>query len=89
MRLLLLLFLILSAEGWLPGQEPTTRTAAIERARDAKAAALAPDEVTPLEGRLRAFKEQKYLERISAGYNGLRAKAGNMVTGVGFAIGPE
>jgi outer membrane protein assembly factor BamA len=89
MRPYRLLFSLFAAQAWLSAQEPASRTAVIEKERDAKAATLAPDEVTPIESRLRAFKEQKYLERISAGYNGLRARVGNMVTGSGFAIGPE
>lgn len=72
-----------------PAQEPATRAEAIENEREAKAATLAPDEVSPAERRLRAFKDGKYLERFAAGYNGLRVKVGNMVTGGGFAIGPE
>ena len=70
-------------------QEPQTRAALIEREREAKAARLAPDEVSKFERRLRAFKDGKYLERFAAGYNGLRVKTGNMVTGGGFALGPE
>jgi len=70
-------------------QEAGTRAAEIEKARDAKAATLAPDEVSPAEQKLRAFKDGKYMERFTAGYNGIRAKIGNMVTNGGFAIGPE
>ncbi len=70
-------------------QEAKTRVQLIEKERETKAAKLQPDEVTPAEKRLRAFKDAKYLERIAAGYNGLRVKVGNMVTGGGFAIGPE
>lgn len=70
-------------------QEPATRADLIEREREQKAARLAPDEVSKLERRLRAFKDGKYLERFAAGYNGLRVKTGNMVTGGGFALGPE
>lgn len=73
----------------LHAQDPGSRTAVIEKERDAKAAKLEPDEVSPAEKRLRMFKEGKYLERLAAGYNGLRVKIGNMVTGGGFAIGPE
>lgn len=73
----------------LLAQEPATRAALIEKERAAKAAQLAPDEVSAAEKRLRAFKDAKYLERMAAGYNGLRVKLGNMVTGGGFAAGPE
>lgn len=70
-------------------QEPETRTELLERERAEKSKQLQPDEVTPLERRLRAFKDGKYLERFTAGFNGFRFKVGNMVTGGGFAIGPE
>jgi len=71
----------------LPAQ--TSRSATIEQERDRKAATLKPETVTQAEGALRQFKDQKYLERFSEGFNGLHAKIGNMVTGGGFAIGPE
>jgi outer membrane protein assembly factor BamA len=66
---------------------PATRAAEIEQAREAKV--LRPEEVTRAERFLRDLKEKKYLERITAGYNGFRLKIGNMVTGGGFAAGPE
>jgi outer membrane protein assembly factor BamA len=69
--------------------QPPSRTAQIEQERDKKAAALKPETVTKEEGFLRNFKDKKYLERFAAGFNGLRLKTGNMVTGSGFAIGPE
>jgi outer membrane protein assembly factor BamA len=83
------LFVLLIAGQWASGQEPETRTAAIEKERAAKAAKLESDEVSPAEKRLRNFKESKTLERFAAGYNGFRVKVGNMVTGGGFALGPE
>jgi outer membrane protein assembly factor BamA len=70
-------------------QAPATRAAEIEQARDVKAATLHTDEVSKTEGRLRAIKDQHLLERISSGYNGLRLKIGGLVTGGGFAVGPE
>jgi len=69
--------------------QESTRAGTIESARETKAGQLQPDEVSPMERRLRALRDQKYLERITAGYNGFRAKIGNMVTGGGFGIGPE
>jgi len=68
---------------------PSSRAAEIERAREAKEAALKPDEVTRTERFLRDIKDKKLVERITAGYNGFRIKVGNMVTGGGFAAGPE
>src|SRR6185503_7640509 len=69
--------------------QESTRTGTIENAREIKAGHLQPDEVSPMERRLRALRDQKYLERITSGYNGFREKIGNMVTGGRFGIGPE
>lgn len=68
---------------------PTTRTEEIQAARAAKAARLEPDVLSPAEKRLFDFRDKKVLERFSGGFNGLRLKIGNMVTGGGFALGPE
>lgn len=68
---------------------PATRAEEIEQARERKEANLAPEEVSKAERILRDVKDKKVLERVSAGYNGIRAKLGNMVTGGGFAVGPE
>ncbi|MEO5923688.1 MAG: BamA/TamA family outer membrane protein [Bryobacteraceae bacterium] len=81
--------LLLCTIGLSAQNAPTTRAAEIEQARDAKIATLKPEEVSKTEGRLRAIKEQHLLERISSGYNGLRVKLGGIVTGGGFAVGPE
>jgi outer membrane protein assembly factor BamA len=78
--------------GGQPVESPSrasTRAEEIEKERAAKAAKLEPDEVSPMERRLRAFRDNNYLERATAGFNGFRLKIGNMVTGGGFAIGPE
>ncbi len=69
-------------------QEPT-RAEQIEKQRAEKAAHLKPDELSRAEQRLLNFRDQHYMERFSAGYHGFRPKIGNMVTGGGFAIGPE
>ncbi|MBL8173573.1 MAG: BamA/TamA family outer membrane protein [Bryobacterales bacterium] len=66
-----------------------TREAEIEAARSAKEKVLAPETVTKAEQVLRDIKDQKVLERLSTGFHGLRPKIGNMVTGAGFALGPE
>ncbi len=67
----------------------SSRAAEIEAARDEKAQHLEPDEVTGAEATLRYIKDRKVLERISAGIAGFRVKLGGMVTGGGFALGPE
>lgn len=70
-------------------EAPATRAELIEQAREDKEADLAIEQVSPTELRMRQIKDQKILERITAGYNGLRVKIGGMVTGGGFALGPE
>lgn len=69
--------------------QPSSRTEEIEQARAAKESTLRPDQVTPTEQLLRDVKENHWLSRITSGYNGFRIKLGNMVTGGGFALGPE
>lgn len=86
-RLLGLLVCALSLQPALLAQ--ATRAEEIERARDAKVATLRTEEVSSTERKLRDLKDQRLLERISSGYNGLRIKLGAMVTGGGFALGPE
>ena len=68
---------------------PQTRAEEIERAREKKESQLKPEEVSKAEKVLRDIRERKLLERTAATYNGFRAKLGNMVTGGGFAAGPE
>ncbi len=84
---------MLAFTGALEAQPPaapvSTRTGEIEQARAQKAATLKPEEVSKAERVLRDIRDRKLLERISSGYNGLRVKLGNMVTGGGFALGPE
>lgn len=66
-----------------------TRTAEIEAARDEKTVQLRPETVSSLERVLLEVKRRKAIERLTAGYNGLRVKLGGMATGSGFAAGPE
>ena len=66
-----------------------TRTAEIEKQRDAKTAKLVEEKPTKIEERLIYLKEAKLLERTGNGLAGLRAKIGGMPTGSGFAAGPE
>src|SRR5688572_8116682 len=73
----------------LSAGQPATRVEEIEQARNSKESALRPEEVSKAERFFRDFKDKKWLERIGAGYNGFRVKLGNMVTGGGFAAGPE
>jgi outer membrane protein assembly factor BamA len=86
MRLLFLLCLTLVC---LHAQTPSSREEEIQLARQAKAKELKPEQASKPENFLRRFKDEKFLERFSAGWNGFRLKTGQMVTRSGFAIGPE
>jgi outer membrane protein assembly factor BamA len=66
-----------------------SRTSEIEAARKEKAQALKPDVLPKTERGLLAFRENKVLERVSAGIGGFRLKLGGLVQGGGFALGPE
>lgn len=66
-----------------------SRAAEIEAAQKKKAAALATEVATKTEQNLVAFREKRILERITYGIGGLRARIGALVTGSGFAVGPE
>ncbi|MDZ7639190.1 MAG: BamA/TamA family outer membrane protein [Bryobacterales bacterium] len=69
--------------------QPQTRAAVIEAARDKKAASLKPDDPNKWEQALSRVKDEKILERLTAGFAGFRIKFGGLAPGAGFAIGPE
>jgi len=66
-----------------------SRASQIEAARNEKAQAVKPDVLSKSERGLLAFRENKVLERVSAGIGGFRLKLGGLVQGGGFALGPE
>jgi outer membrane protein assembly factor BamA len=68
---------------------PMTRAGQIELERQQKAARLEPDRPTGIEHALNVIKEKKIIERITAGVAGFRIHMGGLITGSGFAIGPE
>lgn len=72
----------------LPAQSQTRREL-IEEARTQKAARLEPDAPGTWEQRLILVKDNKVIERITAGYRGVRVKMGGMPNGSGFALGPN
>ncbi|MBI3279715.1 MAG: hypothetical protein HYZ57_07745, partial [Acidobacteria bacterium] len=80
--LLLILFLPVHAIAQTRAQE-------LERQRVEYQKQLAPEKATRVEELLRRLKDEKILERINYGYNGLSAKVGGMVSGGGFALGPQ
>jgi Outer membrane protein/protective antigen OMA87 len=67
----------------------TTRAQEIEAERAQKAAALQPEELTGLERRILQFQQSRILDKITSGIGGFRPKIGGMITGSGFALGPE
>lgn len=87
LKIALVVFVASTARG--QSEEQATRTAEIEKQRAEKAAHLVPDDVTPAERFAGKLRDNHWLDRTSYGFNGFRAKIGNMVTGGGFAIGPE
>jgi outer membrane protein assembly factor BamA len=66
-----------------------SRVEEIEAARKRKAENLKPEEVSGTERFLVEFKERRILEKITFGIGGLRPRIGALVTGSGFAAGPE
>jgi hypothetical protein len=66
-----------------------SRAAEIEAARQEKARQLQPDETGRTEKALVRIREQKIIERVTAGIAGFRLTFGNLATGSGFALGPE
>ena len=92
-------FLIAVLLAWIAGSESAlhaqtrsgdeSRAAEIIAERQAKAVSSGSEVNSRLEQRLLFVKEQKILERISAGVGGLRLKLGGVATGGGFALGPE
>ena len=69
--------------------EVDSRTGQIEADREAKASQLSPEETSRLAHILLRIREDKILERVSAGVAGFRVKLGGLVSGSGFALGPE
>lgn len=66
-----------------------TRTDVLEQQRLIHDRELTPEKNSAAEDFLRKLKEEKILERVNYGYNGLGAKVGGLITGGGFAIGPQ
>ena len=66
-----------------------SREAEIESAREQKSGRLAPDDPSRVEKALVEIKERKILERLTAGIAGFRLAFGGLITGSGFALGPE
>jgi hypothetical protein len=68
---------------------PATRAGQIELQRQQKSQHLEPDDPSSIEHALILIKEKRIIERITAGIAGFRVKMGGLITGSGFAVGPE
>jgi hypothetical protein len=68
---------------------PQTRAGQIELERQRKSTELEPDKPNSIEHVLNVIKEKKILERLTQGVAGFRVKMGGLITGSGFAAGPE
>jgi outer membrane protein assembly factor BamA len=66
-----------------------TRTEELNQKRLEYQDQIAPETNSKIERTLLRIKDDKILERINYGYNGLSAKVGGLVTGGGFAAGPQ
>ncbi len=66
-----------------------SRAAEIRAARAQRAQHMVPEDPTLIERTLDFAEDTKILERISLGVSGFRPKLGGLVTGSGFALGPE
>ena len=68
---------------------PQTRAGLIQLRRTQKSTALQPDVPDRVEQAIQYVKEHKVLEHVFQGYKGFRPRIGGLVTGSGFAAGPE
>ncbi|HEY1339997.1 MAG TPA: BamA/TamA family outer membrane protein [Bryobacteraceae bacterium] len=68
---------------------PATRADEIELRRAQKAAHLEADAPNRIEHTLQVIEDNKIIERIFGGVSGVRARLGGLITGSGFAAGPE
>ena len=66
-----------------------SRAEEIQAARKRKASQLTPETTSGTERFLVSVKEKRILEKITYGVGGLRPRIGALVTGSGFALGPE
>jgi len=66
-----------------------TRAEAIQAARAKKQKEVEPETVSKLEARLNWVKDERVLERLTNGGEGLTVVIGGLATGQGFALGPQ
>ncbi len=70
-------------------EEYSSRAETIQAARKRKAATLTPERASAAERAFIEVRERRILERLTYGIGGLRLRIGGLVTGSGFALGPE
>lgn len=83
---------LLSATGSaqpLPGAAPDSRAAETRAARLEKSRRLAPERQPKAEQRLEQFMKDDFLGQILSGKSGFGMKFGGLVSGAGFALGPQ
>jgi len=66
-----------------------TRAEAIQAARVKKQREVEPEKVSKMEARLNKVKDERILERLTAGGEGVTVVIGGLATGQGFALGPQ
>ena len=75
--------------GWPLPAQVTSRAQETEAARQEKSRRLAPEESPKIERVLLTVKEKRLVERFTSGVAGFRVAVGGLVSGSGFALGPE
>ena len=80
---------LFTVSGVVGAQQMESRAEEIRRTREKKAAQIKPELASNTEQNLVTFREKRILEKITYGIGGLRARIGALVTGSGFALGPE
>lgn len=68
---------------------PQTRAGIIEVERQTKAANLRPETHDRAEATLEYIRENRIVERFTQGVANIRVRLGGLITGSGFAVGPE
>ena len=66
-----------------------TRAEEIEAARKKKAESLKPEVEYGIEKRMNKLDQDRVIERLTVGANGLGVRLGGLPTGQGFALGPQ
>jgi hypothetical protein len=84
---LLVLFWVLVAVA--SPQQPRTRAEQIEEARREKAATLTPAKPEKGERIFSQYADPRVMDKLLGRFPGLRLKIGGLMTGSGFALGPE